>query len=133
MSEILAPAGSPEMLFAAVRAGADAVYFGIGEFNARRNAQNFTHENIKEYAQYCKARNVKMYLTLNTLVSDRELPSVLKTVQTACECGIDAVLLQDLGLVSIIKKCAPDLPIHASTQMAVHNVEALDELKRLGF
>ena len=133
MSEILAPAGSPEMLFAAVRAGADAVYFGIGEFNARRNAQNFTHENIKEYAQYCKARSVKMYLTLNTLVSDKELPSVLKTVQTACECGIDAVLLQDMGLVSIIKKCAPDLPIHASTQMAVHNVEALDELKRLGF
>lgn len=133
MSEILAPAGSPEMLKAAVRAGADAVYFGLGQFNARVNAENFTRDNIAGHISYCKKRGVKTYLTLNTLVSDREIESALSTVKTACEIGVDAVLTQDMGLISLIKQCVPDLPLHASTQMAVHNVAGLEMLHKLGY
>ena len=133
MSEILAPAGSPEMLKAAIRAGADAVYFGLGRFNARVNAENFTFDNIGEHISYCKRRGVKAYLTLNTLVSDREINSALDTVKVACEIGVDAVLTQDMGLISLIKQCAPDLPLHASTQMAVHNVAGLEMLHKLGY
>ena len=132
-SEILAPAGSPEMLKASVRAGADAVYFGIGKFNARRNAENFTPENIGEYVEYCHRFNVKTYLTLNTLVSDVEFEKALEIAKVANEVGIDAVLVQDMGLVTLLKKHYPDLPLHASTQMAVHNVSGLEFLSRLGF
>lgn len=133
MSEILAPAGSPEMLCAAVRAGADAVYFGLDGFNARRNAENFTCENISRYTAYCRRRDVRTYLTLNTLVADDELSGAVRLIRAACDSGVDAVLVQDMGLVDVIKSCAPGLALHASTQMAVHNTEGVEFLHRLGF
>ena len=131
--EILAPAGSMESMMAAVNSGADAVYFGYGEFNARRNAKNFDKEQFREMARYCKARGVKMYMTLNTLVYDREMQNLKETIKTACENGVDAILVQDLGVMEILKKTAPNIPLHASTQMAVHNVSGAKLMKELGF
>ena len=117
--ELLSPAGSPEALRAAVQHGADAVYLGWGEFNARRSAKNFSDEEFREALRYCHARGVRVFLTLNTLLTDRELPKAVETAAEACRQGIDAVLVQDWGLFDLLRKSLPDLPLHASTQMSV--------------
>ena len=117
--ELLSPAGSPESLRAAVQHGADAVYLGWGEFNARRSAKNFSDEEFREALRYCHARGVRVFLTLNTLLTDRELPKAVETAAEACRQGIDAVLVQDWGLFDLLRKSLPDLPLHASTQMSV--------------
>lgn len=132
-TEILAPVGNEEMLIAAIRTGADAVYFGGNRFNARRNADNFDDEQLKKVIEYCKLNNVKSYLTLNTIIKDKEIYSAIELVQTAYSYGIDAVIVQDLGLAELIHKNFPDLALHASTQMSVHSAAALDILKELGF
>ncbi len=131
--EVLSPAGSYEALVAAVRCGADAVYLGSGSFNARRNAANFSAEALREAVSYCHTRGVRVHLALNTLIGDQELRLALSELELACECGIDAVIVQDLGLASLIRRAAPELEMHASTQMSVHSPSALGELKRLGF
>lgn len=133
MIEVLSPAGSFESVVAAVRAGADAVYFGASAFNARRNAKNFTETDIGETVKYCRVRGVKTYLTLNTLVSDRERIDALKAAYSAAKQGVDALIVQDLGLVALLRKNLPEVPLHASTQMSVHSAEALYHLKELGF
>ena len=117
--ELLSPAGSPEALRSAVQHGADAVYLGWGEFNARRSAKNFSDEEFREALRYCHARGVRVFLTLNTLLTDRELPKALETAAEASRLGIDAVLVQDWGLFDLLRKALPDLPLHASTQMSV--------------
>ena len=117
--ELLAPAGSPEALRAAVQNGADAVYLGWGEFNARRGAKNFDDQEFADALVYCHARGVRVFLTMNTLLTDRELPAALETAATACRLGIDAILVQDWGLFDLLRKALPDLPLHASTQMSV--------------
>ena len=117
--ELLSPAGSPEALRAAVQHGADAVYLGWGEFNARRSAKNFSDEEFAEALRYCHARGVRVFLTLNTLVTDRELPKATETAALASDLGIDAILVQDWGLFDLLRKTLPDLPLHASTQMSV--------------
>ena len=117
--ELLAPAGSPESLRAAVQNGADAVYLGWGEFNARRGAKNFNDQEFADALVYCHARGVRVFLTMNTLLTDRELPAALKTAATACRLGVDAVLVQDWGLFDLLRRALPDLPLHASTQMSV--------------
>lgn len=121
MLELLAPAGSPEAVTAAVQNGADAVYMGFGSFNARQNAKNFTKEELSSSIKYCHIRGAKVYVTLNTLVSDRELPDAIALAAEAAECGADAVLVQDLGILRGIKQAIPDLVLHASTQMSIHN------------
>lgn len=131
--EILAPAGSMESMMAAVNSGADAVYFGYGPFNARRNAKNFDQDSFRQMARYCKARGVKMYMTLNTLVFDREMEALKESVRAACENGVDAILVQDLGVMHLLRQWAPDIPLHASTQMAVHNVSGAKQLQEMGF
>lgn len=98
--ELLAPAGSFEALRAAVQCGADAVYLGWGEFNARRSAKNFSDEEFRDALVYCHVRGVRVFLTLNTLLTDRELPVALDIARTACRLGVDAVLVQDWGLFS---------------------------------
>ncbi len=123
MIEILAPAGSPEAVIAAVQNGADAVYLGFGDFNARRNAKNFTEKEFAQAAEYCRVRDVKTYVTLNTLVGDRELDGAVKLARTAWKLGADALIVQDLGLVKAIRQALPELPLHASTQMSIHNLE----------
>ena len=132
MIEVLAPAGSLESFKAAVFAGADAVYFGAGDFNARRNAQNFSEEDIKIATSFARVRGVKTYLTLNTLTADSELSAALRTAQIAAESGVDALIVQDLGLIKALKEHLPNMPLHASTQMSVHSKEALPILKEMG-
>lgn len=131
--EILAPAGSPQALIAAVRSGADAVYLGIKNLNARRSAENFDDKQLKEAVAYCHKHNVKVHLTLNTLVSDGELEKAQEAVQLACEAGVDAIIVQDIGIAELIHRTAPNMPLHASTQMSVQTAAGLKRLKRLGF
>lgn len=132
MLELLSPAGSPEGVVAAVQNGADAVYLGFGDFNARRNAKNFSEEDFAKAAEYCRIRGVKTYITLNTLASDRELPQVAEQAKIACRLGADAVLVQDLGVLIAVRQVAPDLPVHASTQMSIHNLEGVKIAAAMG-
>ena len=132
--EILAPVGNAEALKAAVLSGADAVYFGMGNFNARRNAQNFsTDEEIKNAIEYCHSRGVKVHITLNTLIKDAEINDAIECVKKICTFGADAIIVQDLGLAKVIKTVCPDIEMHASTQMSVGTLEGLYILKGMGF
>lgn len=131
--EILSPAGSEEMLKAAVLSGADAVYLGAKEFSARRNAENFDTLALCEAIKYCHIRGVKVYLTLNIILKDSELSSALKTATDAYNAGIDGIIVADLGIAKILKEQLPLLPLHASTQLSVHSPSALKPLKDLGF
>lgn len=130
--ELLAPAGSMEALRAAVCNGADAVYLGADTFNARINARNFSAADLQEAVVYCHVRGVKVHLTLNTLVLDREIPRAAELIRLAASCGVDAFIVQDLGMVSLCRQLAPDVPIHASTQMSIHSLEGVMEAAALG-
>ena len=130
--ELLAPAGSMEALRAAVCNGADAVYLGADTFNARMNARNFSAADLQEAIVYCHVRGVKVHLTLNTLVLDREMPRAAELIRMAASCGVDAFIVQDLGMVSLCRQLAPDVPIHASTQMSIHSLEGVLEAAALG-
>ena len=130
--ELLAPAGSMEALRAAVCNGADAVYLGADTFNARMNARNFSAADLQEAVVYCHVRGVKVHLTLNTLVLDREMPRAAELIRLAASCGVDAFIVQDLGMVSLCRQLAPDVPIHASTQMSIHSLEGVMEAAALG-
>ncbi len=132
MMELLAPAGSPEALVAAVQGGADAVYMGFGSFNARRSAQNFDEDSFREGVRYCHVRGAKVYLTLNTLLTDRELPAAAEMLRTASRIGVDAVLVQDWGVWQLAKAVAPDLTVHASTQMSLHTLSGANKAHELG-
>ena len=129
--ELLAPAGSMEALRAAVCNGADAVYLGADTFNARINARNFSAADLQEAVVYCHVRGVKVHLTLNTLVLDREMPRAAELIRLAASCGVDAFIVQDLGMVSLCRQLAPDVPIHASTQMSIHSLEGVLEAAAL--
>ena len=102
MLELLAPAGSMDALRAAVQNGADAVYLGVGTFNARQSAKNFTVDSLQEALRYCHVRGVQVHLTLNTLVTDREIQPVRELIRTAAQAGVDAFIVQDLGVVQQI-------------------------------
>ena len=132
MLELLAPAGSMEAVAAAVQNGADAVYLGYGDFNARRNAKNFSREEFAAAVSYCHVRGAKVYLTLNTLLTDRELPQAADFALEASSLGADAVLVQDMGVLRMVRQVAPDLPVHASTQMTVHNLDGVKMVADLG-
>ena len=119
MLELLAPAGSMEALHAAVQNGANAVYLGSGAFNARQGAKNFTPQMLTEAVKYCHVRGVQVHLTLNTLVSDRETGDVCALIRQAALSGVDAFIVQDLGVVQLCRHIAPGIPIHGSTQMTV--------------
>lgn len=130
--EILSPAGSPEAVQAAVYAGADAVYLGYGPFNARRNARNFNQEELQQAIHLCHLYGVKVYLTLNTLASDREVAQAAQVAVEASQLGVDAILVQDMGLLSVVRKVAPDVHLHASTQMTIHNLDGVKRCADLG-
>lgn len=133
MVELLSPVGDFNCLKAAVQNGADSVYFGADSFSARAFASNFTEESLKDVIEYAKIRGVKTHLTLNTLIKDHEFKSAFLLAQKAYESGIDAIIVQDLGLATTLIKEFPDLPIHASTQMTVHNLNGALALQNLGF
>ena len=130
--ELLSPAGGYEALVAAVQSGADAVYMGFGAFNARRGARNFTDEEFASAVQYCHLRGVRVFLTLNTLVTDRELPAAADALRRASAMGVDAVLVQDWGLLALAREIVPDLPLHASTQMSLFTLGGANEAAALG-
>ncbi|MCI8411311.1 MAG: U32 family peptidase [Clostridia bacterium] len=133
MIDLLSPVGDFECLKAAVQNGSDSVYFGANLFSARAFASNFDISNLQDAIQYAKVRGVKTNLTLNTLIKDDEFNDALLLVKKAYEFGIDAVIVQDLGLAMRLKKSFPDLPIHGSTQMTIHNLNGALELQKLGF
>lgn len=133
MIDLLSPVGDFESLKAAVQNGADSVYFGANLFSARAFASNFDEQGLKKAIEYAKLRDVKTNLTLNTLIKDSEFLEALNLAKKAYEFGIDAIIVQDLGLGTKLIKLFPDLPIHASTQMTVHNLNGALELENLGF
>ncbi len=132
MLELLSPAGSFDALRAAICNGADAVYLGVDSFNARRGARNFTLQELREAVRYCHVRGVKVHLTLNTLISDREMRAVAQTISAAAEAGVDAFIVQDLGVVVLCKQIAPQIELHASTQMSIHSLEGVRQAAALG-
>ena len=131
--EILAPAGGFDSVVAAVNSGADAVYIGSKSFSARASAHNFDDEELRECVRFCHRRGVKVHLALNTLIFDEEMHAALQLVKTAAKADIDALIIQDLGLVSLVKKLVPDLPLHASTQLTVHTPYGAKVLYEMGF
>lgn len=130
--ELLSPAGNWDGMTAAVQNGADAVYMGGGAYNARRSAGNFDERSMIRALDYCHVRGVKAYITLNTLLTDREMEGALKYAAFVYQNGADAVIVQDLGLASLIKKHIPSLPLHASTQMGIHTLSGALICRRMG-
>ena len=133
MTELLAPAGNFEALKAAVEAGADAVYLAGKNFGARAYAENFSNENLIEAVKFAHLRNVAVHVTANTLIADEEIADFMRYIEFLCKANVDAILVQDLGAADIVKKIAPEMPLHASTQMTIHNLEGVLMLAELGF
>ncbi len=131
--ELLSPVGDLECLKAAVQNGANTVYLGASSFNARARATNFNNENLKEAILYAKLRNVKVNLTLNTLLKENELNEAISLAVFAYNCGVDAIIIQDLGLAKFLHTNYPEITLHASTQMTVHNLEGIKQLEAFGF
>ncbi len=131
--ELLSPAGDMDCVRAAVQNGADAIYVGASSFSARASAKNFSLEELKEVINYAHVRNVKVHLALNTLIKNNEFNTAISIAEKAYEMGIDAILVQDIGLATTLINAFPKLPIHASTQMTVHNLSGVQALERLGF
>ena len=132
MMELLSPAGSPEAVIAAVQNGADAVYVGLDDFNARRGAKNFTNEEFEKAVRYCHVRGAKIYVTLNTLVNDREMETAVSAARMVSRMGADAILVQDLGLAGCLHRAVPDIALHASTQMSIHNLAGVEAAAEMG-
>ena len=132
MIELLAPAGSMDALRAAVQNGANAVYLGCGPFNARQSAKNFTPQTLKDAVKYCHIRGVDVHLTLNTLVSDKEIPQLAEMIRHAASCCVDAFIVQDLGVVQLCRQIAPHIAVHGSTQMTVHSLSGVQLCAAMG-
>ena len=132
MIELLAPAGSMDALKAAVQNGANAVYLGCGPFNARQSAKNFTPQTLKDAVKYCHIRGVDVHLTLNTLVSDKELDALSEMIRHAANCCVDAFIVQDLGVVQLCRQIAPHIPVHGSTQMTIHSLSGVQLCAAMG-
>ena len=133
LPELLAPAGDMKCLFAAVEAGADAVYVGGKAFGARAYAKNFDKDELVRAVEYCHLHGVKLYVTVNTLVYDKEMRELSDFIADIWESGADAVITADLGVIREIKRRAPALKIHASTQMSVHNTDGAEAAFSLGW
>lgn len=127
--ELLSPAGSMESLIAAIEAGCDAVYLGLSSYSARAFAQNFSLTNIADTIAYCHIRDVRVYVTMNTLIYEAEFKGLQKAVDILYHADVDGILVQDLGLYHYIQQTYPDLPLHCSTQMHIHNVAAVRYMK----
>ena len=133
MIELLAPAGSFEALKAAVEAGADAVYLAGEKFGARAYAENFAGENLIQAVKFAHLRGVAVHVTVNTLIADEELDEFAEYLKFLRRANVDALLVQDLGAAALAKEIAPEIPLHASTQMSIHNSEGVKALAKLGF
>ena len=132
LPELLAPAGDMECLYAAVAGGADAVYVGGKRFGARAFAKNFDIDELASAVRYCHIHGVKLYVTLNTLIEDKELPDAVSYAAELYRIGVDALIVADLGVISAIRRLVPNLEIHASTQMSVHNSLGANAAAQMG-
>jgi putative protease len=133
MLEIQSPAGSVEAVIAAVQSGADALYLGFDSQSARNGEGDFSLTDLEKALRYCRIRGCKVYVTVNAILSDRELPGAAKLIRAAAQAGADAFLLQDLGLAGIVRAVAPGVPIHASAKLGFHNPDGLRAARELGF
>ena len=131
--ELLAPAGGVGALKAAVMSGADAVYLGADRFSARKGADNFTLSELSQWIDFCKLRNTKVHLAANTLIKEREVADFINYIKEAYMAGIDALIIQDIGMAQAVKQLIPELPLHASTQMTVSSAEGVNELYKMGY
>lgn len=131
--EILAPVGNKESLKSAINSGADAVYLGLSNFNARANAENFDEKSLRDIVKYAHLYGVKIYVTINTLINDNEVAPFLELVKYAVQSKVDAFIVQDLGVASILKNAFPNIVLHASTQMGIHNLPGALMAQQLGF
>lgn len=132
-TELLAPAGDKEAAYSAFYFGADAIYLGLKHFSARAEAVNFSKDDLDEVTAYAHTLNKKVYVALNTLMQESELSLLMDTLQTCADCHVDAIIVQDLGVARLVKKCFPQLALHGSTQMAIHNLAGALALKKMGF
>ena len=130
--ELLIPVGNKEMLYQAIHGGADAVYLGGYKFSARHYSENFSEEELKEAVSYCHLYGVKIYVTVNTMIYEKEVEDFLEYIKYLYEIGVDALIMQDLGMISCVRKLYPDFEIHASTQMHTCNQETVNYLEELG-
>ena len=130
--ELLAPAGNMESLYAAVAAGCDAVYLGLQTFSARAFAGNFSHEEFCEAISYCHIRSVKIYVTINTMLFETEIENAKKEVDFLYVNDVDGLLIQDLGLFHYVRTCYPDMDVHCSTQMHIHNLAGVKFMQKEG-
>src|SRR5205814_2411121 len=133
--ELLAPAGGPDAAFAAFHYGADAIYLGLKKFSARAEAENFTLDELSEVVAYAHSLQPRrrVFVTINTLIRQDELDELVEALAALADMGVDAVILQDLGVYHIARKYFPELELHASTQLAVHNRAGAEALRQLGF
>lgn len=131
--ELLSPAGAPECVNAAVQNGCTAIYVGAGPFNARKNARNFSYEELEAAVDFCHLRGVKLYVTANTLIKNSEITPFLRFIERVYQMGVDGVILQDIGMAALVKENFPDFYLLGSTQMTIHNQLGVDYLQALGF
>ena len=132
MKELLSPAGNMESLKAAINNGADAIYLGGKSFGARAYADNFSDEELKEAVRYAHLYGVKLYVTVNTIIYNNEVNDFVKYIELLYRIGVDALIMQDIGMISLVRKKFPNMEIHASTQCHNHNNEGIKLLKDLG-
>ena len=133
MIELALPAGTIKEAIAAFKAGADAVYFGMKDFSARKGAGNFSEEDLSRIRRYALENGKKIYITVNTLIDDNDFPKLYETLKTIDAYGCDGLIVQDLGVARIVRKDFPSLPLHGSTQLAVHTTSGVKALQKLGF
>jgi len=133
MIELLAPAGTPDAFYAAIRYGANAVYLGVESFNARMGAENILLADLPEYVEFAHLRNVKVYVAINTLIRDNEWPLLEETMEKIVDSGADAVILQDLGVLTYMQEAYPFFECHASTQFSIYNEAGVRKARELGF
>src|SRR5437879_5749871 len=133
--ELLAPAGGPDAAFAAFHYGADAVYLGLKKFSARAEAENFTLAEVDDITAYAHSLTPRrrVFVTINTLIRQDEVPELIEDMAHLADIGVDAIILQDLGVYHLIRRYFPELELHASTQLAVHNRAGAEVLRELGF
>ena len=131
--EILSPVGDEKSFYCAINNGADAIYLGLKNFNARDKAQNFNTENLRDYVKFAHLHNVKVYVTINTILTDEELPQLVEMVDCATKSKVDAFIVQDLGVAKCLKENFKNIVLHASTQMGIHSVEGAKVAEKLGF
>src|SRR5450756_582652 len=132
LPELLAPAGDWECVKAAVENGADAIYFGLDRFNARMRAQNFTEADLPKLMEFLHRRGVKGYVTFNTLVFENELADATQFLRAIIAAGVDAAIVQDVGICRLVRQLSPDFPIHASTQMTITSAAGVEFARELG-